>query len=116
MTTTGKRGDAPDVMVQGMTPPAQCVTGQVTALSPMAIGCWPDEFGPATLICPLDSGKGQKNRGVVCDLFKPDIAQGMRAAGEAVLARISHRDRRRPMTQCLSRDSYVFNDFSSMCE
>ena len=28
MTTAGNRGDAIDLMAQGMTPPAQCVAGQ----------------------------------------------------------------------------------------
>jgi hypothetical protein len=55
MTTAGNRGDAIDLMVQGMTPPAQCVTGQGDLL--VSNGSWPNEFGPTTEIYPLDLGK-----------------------------------------------------------
>ena len=58
ITTAGNRGDAIDLMVQGMTPPAQCVTGQGDLLvSNGNNGCWPNEFGPTTVIYPLDLGK-----------------------------------------------------------
>jgi hypothetical protein len=61
MTTAGNRGDAIDLMVQGMTPPAQCVTGQDDLLvSNGNIGCWSNEFGPTTVIYPLDVGKSLK--------------------------------------------------------
>ena len=58
MTTAGNLGDAIDLMVQGMTPPAQCVAGHGDLLvSNVNNGCWPNEFGPATVTYPLDSGK-----------------------------------------------------------
>ena len=61
ITTAGNRGDAIDLMVQGMTPAAQCVTGQGDLLvSNGNNGCWPNEFGPTTVIYPLDLGKSQK--------------------------------------------------------
>ena len=49
MMTAGNRGGAIDLMVQGMTPQAQCVTGR-----------WPNEFGPTTVIYPLDLGKSHE--------------------------------------------------------
>ena len=55
ITTAGNPGDAIDLMVQGMTPPAQCVAG-----------CWPNEFGPTTVIYPLDLGKSQEHYGLAC--------------------------------------------------
>jgi hypothetical protein len=58
MAITGNRGDAIDLMLQGMTPPAQCVVGQGDLLvSNGNDGCWPNEFGPTTVIYPLDMGK-----------------------------------------------------------
>ena len=58
MTTAGNRGDSIDLMVQGMTPSAQCVAGHGDLLvSNVNNGCWPNEFGLATVIYPLDSGK-----------------------------------------------------------
>ena len=70
MTTAVNRGDAIDLMVQGMTPPAQCVTGQGDLLvSNGNNGCWPNEFGPTTLIYPLDLGKSQNNYWLYFSVF-----------------------------------------------
>ena len=56
MTSASNRGDAIDLMVQGMTPPAQCVVGQGDLLVSngkmvggrwLVADClWPNEFGP----------------------------------------------------------------------
>ncbi len=64
MTTAGNRGNAIDLMVQGMTPPAQCVIGHGDLLvSNGNNGCWPNEFGPTTVIFQPVLAKSREIKG-----------------------------------------------------